>query len=156
MKSTLLSASIAIAMLAFTGIASAQEAISISFGSILGNWNAPACIAAGKVTNWNHEFLIEKDSLVLRRKDSDSKGETWTYTVDPSKTPKQLTMIKLGTPDHETGEPQKINAIFEQREQEIRIAFLPGRNGSSLEDRPTDFTSSETNKAIVFVLTPQR
>ena len=155
MNSPLSSTTLAIALLAIAEVAFSQDPVLRSSDSILGNWNCPACISAGKVAKWNHEFLIEKDSLVIRRRGADSKGETWTYKIDTSKKPNELTMIKLGLPDHETGRPQKINAIFEHTEKDIRIAWLPGKNGSSLEERPTDLTSTATNMAIVFVLTPQ-
>ncbi len=65
-------------------------------------------------------------------------------------------MIRLGIPYHESGRPQKINAIYEQTDKEIRIAWLPGKNGSSVEELPTDITSTAENGAIVFVLTPQQ
>ncbi len=156
MNLPLLGASLAVAVLTFTDTTIAQDRAPRSSDSIVGNWNAPACISAGKIARWNHEFLIEETSLILRRRGGGTEGETWTYTVDSSKKPKQLTMIKLGLPDHQTGKPQKINAIYEQTDKEIRVAWLPGKNGSSLEERPTDMTSTAENRAIVFVLTPQQ
>jgi hypothetical protein len=149
-------ASLAITTLTFAELSIAQNAIPRSSESILGAWLGSDAISAGKVAKWNHDVLIEKDRIIFKRRGSDTNGETWDYTIDATKKPKQITMVRsAGLPDIETGKPQRLSAVIEQSEKEIRIAFLPGRNGSSLEERPIDLTSTKENQAIVLVLVPE-
>lgn len=148
----LLCAILSIAVLATSELASAQESAPRSRSSILGSYNSPVFLSAGKVVNWNLEFLFEKDHLLVKH------GGSWTkfsYSLDPSMEPMQITMIRTdGSRDMKMDEPLQINAIYEQSQKEIRIAFLPGPNdGSSLEERPKDMRSSDANQAIVMILT---
>ena len=57
----LLCAILSIAVLATSELASAQESAPRSRSSILGSYNSPAFLSAGKVVKWNLEFLIEKE-----------------------------------------------------------------------------------------------
>lgn len=146
----LLTVSLATAVLAISNGGSAQDRPPQTGDSILGRWDASTVINAGKVSNWDNEVLIENDRLEFTRKGKEAEGQKWQITVDDSKRPSRITMT--GT----SGFPKKIHAIYSKQAKEIRIAFLPGLNGSSLEDWPTDVTSTSENKAIVIVLTPKQ
>ena len=151
-----LAASLAITMFTLADVSHAQDAAPGSSESILGAWYGPASISGGKVGKMNQEVLIEKDRIRFKQRGSDANGEIWVYTIDASKQPKQITMVRTGgVPDIETGKPHRLNAIYERSEKEIRIAFLPGQNGSSLEAFPLDMSSTKENQAIIMVLIPK-
>ena len=115
-----------------------------------GTWEANTVISAGIQSQWNHEVIIKNGQLIFKRKDKQTDGQIWDIVIDASKNPKQITM--RGT----SGRPKTINAIYSHSKRDLRIAFLPGENGSSLEKRPTDIASTAKNKAIVFVLTRKK
>ena len=147
---------LAFSFLALADVSRAQDALRGSSEPIVGSWLAKASIIAGKVVKNNQDVLIEKDRMIWKRRDGDTNGETWDYTIDTTKEPKQISMVRtLGIPDIETGKPHRINAIYEHSEKEIRFAFLLGRNGSSLEERPINMTSTKENQTIVLVLVPK-
>lgn len=148
-----LSVLLTFAVFALVEIAFAEDPVVKDSDPIWGKWNSPAVISGGKVSKWNQEFLIGKEHLLMRRRGGEN-GEIWSYTIDFSKRPRQITMVMASWPDHESGRPQQINAIYEQTEKGVRIAYLPGRNGSSLDQRPTDMTSTAANQAVVMILTP--
>ena len=86
-------------------------------------------------------FTFKGDDLLLRGNFRNDKEQKCSYSVDGSKSPKQLDF----TPE---GAPGPIHAIYEIKGDELKVCL---RHASSKDGRPTEFASMPDSKLVLIV-----
>ena len=114
-----------------------------------GVWQAKSTKADGKDAPEEAvkriKVTFKGDKVVVGNRNDDTEEES-DYTLDATKTPKQITIVRK-----EGAKP--IQGIYKLKDEELTICI---RHESSDEGRPTEFASTEGSKLVLIVLTKQK
>lgn len=114
--------------------------------ALQGAWSAQSMKADGRDAPAEAvekmRFTFKGDDLLLRGNFKSDKEDTCTYTVDASKSPKQIDITMPNAPAPAPG-------IYEIKGDELRICL---RHANAPGERPTEFVSTPGSKIVLIVL----
>jgi uncharacterized protein (TIGR03067 family) len=109
-----------------------------------GTWRCVCWEREGGVHKDGNAFVcvIEKDTIVLK---DESKSVKWTFTLDPTKKPKAITLTFKDGPKPEE-KPNVLHGIYEVDKDGIKWCLT----GAGEKDRPKEFATRDGSPHEMF------
>jgi uncharacterized protein (TIGR03067 family) len=111
-----------------------------------GTYEVTSILFEGKPDDAEKEkiFLIIKDGTIKMKKGNEAEKDDSTFTVDPTKTPRQIDLVPVAT---EEKQKETIHGIYELKETdkdvELTIVFR------EKEERPKDFKGTGMGEILI-------